>query len=134
MKKQANKITLGPMCDGNLSVGETKECDIKLNGESIGDLFVHADAMSHCGLTSSGDRYTASAVSVTIWPRDFGVVGFTALNNLGNPVEYIEHVVPMYESREKVRTAAQAKRIARQWVAEMVDTLKSSVSFKRVAG
>lgn len=118
------KIKLGPMCDGNLSIGDTRESDIILNGDVIGTLFVHANNLSNSGLSSSGDRYTASEVTVQIWPRDFGVDGFTTLDNLGRPVEYIEHAVPMFEGRKKIRTVAQAKREARQWVSAAVLSTK----------
>lgn len=127
------KITLGPLCDGVLSIGDTRECHILLNGESIGDLTIHADHMTHYGRSTCGDRYSASSVSVTIWPRDFGIDGFEATNNLGKVVEYIEHDVDIYDGNEKVRTAAQAKREARQWVAEMVYTLKNSVKVTPVS-
>ena len=122
---QKVKITLGALCDGNLSIGDTREADIMLNGENIGGLGVHATHMSHSGLTSSGDRYTAGEVTACIWPRDFGVDGFTTLNNLGNEVEYLEHSVDMYRRHEQVLTAAQAKRMVREWVAETVTALLS---------
>lgn len=122
------KITLGEMFGGSFSVGDSRNADVLLNGVIIGEIEVQANHLVSEGVLSfSGDRYSASDIVVTIYPADFGVVGFEGeLNHLGKPKDYIEHSVGMFSLRGlRIMTAAQAKREARQWVADTVKSLRA---------
>ena len=111
------KITLGKMCDGNLSIGDDREADIFANGQDVGTLTVSANRQTECGLTSSGDRYSASSVTALVWPHGIA----------GDPVE---RTFEMYHRGPrgwvKVLTTAQAKKAARAWVAEALTAARAA--------
>ena len=122
------KITLGAMFGGSFSTGDSRNADILLNGVSIGEIEVQANHLVSEGVLSfSGDRYSASDIATTIYPAEFGIVGFEGeLNHIGKPKDYIEHNIDMFNLRGlRIMTSAQAKREARQWVADTVKSLRA---------
>ena len=125
-------ITLGRMSDSG-RYDDPQECEILFNGEYIGQLEVKANHMTHYGDTPEGNRFCASSVSVIIWPRNVGIADFEIINSHGQIVEHLEHEVDIHYGdgtetitpRRSYLATAQAKREARQWVAEMVFALES---------
>jgi len=119
------KITLGAMSDGNFSTGDSRGADVFLNGAFIGCLDVDANCRVSEGVLSfSGDRFVASDLSVTIYPERFGIVGLVDEN--GAAVEWLDHAIEIITSYGgRLMTAAEAKREARQWVADTVKSLRA---------
>lgn len=118
MSNKTNKITLSKMWGGNLSIGDSRHAEIRLNGVAIGELEVQANYMVSEGVLSfSGNRYCASDVLVTLYPDWFGIV---------DGESYIQEefeIVTSYGGR--LMTTAEAKREAREWVAETVARLQA---------
>lgn len=123
MSNKANKITLSKMWGGNLSIGDSRHAEIRLNGVAIGELEVQANYMVSEGVLSfSGNRYCASDVLVTLYPDWFGIV---------DAESYIQEefeIVTSYGGR--LMTTAEAKREAREWVAETVARLQAEQAAK----
>ena len=120
------KITLSKMTGGNLWAGDSREADILLNGTSIGELEIQANYLVSEGtLSYSANRYQASDLFITIYPAEFGVEGFQGeLNHLGEFVDYITHQIEIVGTwGARLMTAAEAKREAKEWVADTVKGL-----------